>query len=69
MNRVTLGLAVFAARLLASGVVYVGFIAIDAAPVSAFRNVSEAMSPTLLPGDKFTIRGLSPDASEAIHPR
>jgi len=64
MNRLTVGLAVLAAALLAIGLAYLGFIGIDAAPVSAFRNVSDAMRPTLLAGDRFTVRQNRPESSE-----
>jgi signal peptidase I len=41
-----------------ASVVYVGFVVLDGLPGTAFKNVSASMAPTLLPGERFTVRYL-----------
>src|SRR4051794_8775900 len=55
-NRIAIAAAGLGFALIATFVGYVVFLAVDASPAAAFRNVSHSMEPALLVGDYFTIR-------------
>jgi len=66
MRRLILVLAVSCAAILAVGLAYVGFMAVDADSGRVFRNVTGAMEPTLMMGDRFTTRSLRGEKGELL---
>jgi signal peptidase I len=67
MNRITIILASFGALCVAAFVLAVLGLAVETGGSSqSFRNVSEAMAPTLLAGDYFTVRPVSAGEASAL---
>jgi hypothetical protein len=65
-HRATLGFAVPGGTLAITMIAYVLFVVVDGAPGTAFRNVSAAMEPTLLAGERFTVREIRGDSTVSI---
>jgi signal peptidase I len=59
IRRIGYGAATIVAMIAGAVLDYTLFVLWDARPARAFRNVSPSMAPTLLAGDRFTIRVLS----------
>ena len=66
MYRLTIGLALLGGTMALIIVGYVLFVVIDGAPGEVFVNVSRAMEPTLLAGERFTVRRILDQSSASI---
>lgn len=65
-HRLTLVIAALGGAFVLAIAGYIIFIAIDAAPGDAFFNPTKAMEPTLLVGDRFTVRNIDGARGTAI---
>jgi signal peptidase I len=67
MNRITIAAAAFGALCVTGVLLFVLGLAVDAGVSGrSFRNVSEAMTPTLFAGEYFTERAIAPGAAGTL---